>query len=94
VFVSALRATVHDGRQEAFGSFFHEIAIPLVQGQPGLLAVPAGMPRPETPAEFGMAMVWRDREALEGFTGEGWRNAHVHPDEADIVRESDEAERT
>lgn len=88
MIVRVFRATVHEGRQEAFGRFFRETALPLVQSQPGLVSVTAGMPRPETPTEFCMVMVWRDLEALKGFTGEGWRDAHVHPDEADLVRES------
>jgi hypothetical protein len=30
-------------------------------------------------------MVWRDLDALEAFVGAGWLDAHVHPDEAELV---------
>lgn len=87
MIVRVFRVVVHDGKQTEFGDFFHNTALPLVQSQPGLVSVTAGAPRPETPTEFCMVMVWRDVAWLKGFAGEDWREAHIHPDEADLVRE-------
>jgi len=87
MIVRVFRVVVHDGKQAEFGEFFHNTALPLVQGQPGIVSVTAGAPRPETPTEFCMVMVWRDVDALRAFAGDDWREAHIHPDEADLVRE-------
>jgi heme-degrading monooxygenase HmoA len=87
MIVRVFRVVVQDGKQADFDQFFRKTALPLVQSQPGIVSVTAGVPRPETPNEFCMVMVWRDLEAMKEFVGEDWRNAHVHPDEADMVRE-------
>lgn len=87
MIVRVFRVVVHDGRQDEFSTFFRDTALPLVRRQPGLVSVVAGLPRPETPDEFCMVMVWRDVAALKAFAGDDWREAHVHPDEADLVRE-------
>lgn len=34
-----------------------------------------------------MVMVWRDVESLRAFAGEGWREPHIHPDEAAMVHD-------
>lgn len=34
-----------------------------------------------------MVMVWRNVEALKAFAGEDWRKPHIHPDEAETVRD-------
>ena len=81
------RVTVHDGKQAEFSEFFKNTALPLVQSQPGIVSVTAGLPRPETPNEFCMVMVWHDVEALKAFAGEDWRKPHIHPDEAETVRD-------
>ena len=86
MIVRVFRVTVHDGKEAAFADFFRNTALPLVQRQPGLVSVTAGAPRPETPAEFCMVMVWRDVASLKAFAGEDWREAHIHPDEAELVR--------
>jgi quinol monooxygenase YgiN len=88
MIVRVFRAIVHDGRQAQFGAFLRKTALPLVQSRPGIVSVTAGVRRAEAPNEFCMVMVWRDLAALKAFTGEGWRDAHVYPDEADMVRET------
>lgn len=87
MIVRVFRVTVHEGKEAEFGDFFKNTALPLVQSQPGIVSVTAGLPRPETPNEFCMVMVWRDVEALKAFAGEDWRKPHIHPDEADTVRD-------
>jgi hypothetical protein len=32
-------------------------------------------------------MVWQDLASMKAFVGEDWQSAHIHPDEADMVRE-------
>lgn len=87
MIVRVFRVVVQDGKEARFRTFFVETALPLVKSQPGLISVTAGLPRPETPNEFCMVMVWRDVDALKAFAGEDWREPHIHPDEAAMVRE-------
>ena len=87
MIVRVFRVTVHDGKQAEFSEFFKNTALPLVQSQPGIVSVTAGLPRPETPNEFCMVMVWRNVEALKAFAGEDWRKPHIHPDEAETMRD-------
>jgi quinol monooxygenase YgiN len=88
MILRVFRAFTQDGKQEAFREFFENTALPLVQGQPGCVSVQIGLPRPETPDEFVMIMVWRDIAALKNFVGEEWREAHVHPDQVELLRET------
>lgn len=86
MIVRIFQVTVHDGKADAFRAFFEETAIPLTRGQPGCLAVTAGVPRPETPNDFCLVMVWESLDAMKAFVGEDWQNPQVHPDEAEIVK--------
>lgn len=86
MIVRVFQVTVHDGKEKEFEKFFRETAVPLMEDQPGLVSVTAGVPHRETPNEFCMVMVWKDLDALKAFTGAGWRDAHIHPDEAHLVR--------
>jgi hypothetical protein len=44
-----------------------------------------GTPRPESPNEFCMVMIWKDLDSLKAFVGEDYNSAHIHPDEAKLV---------
>ncbi len=73
------------GKEEEFAKFFHETAIPLMQGTRGIVSVLPGAPREESPREFSFVMVWEDIESLKAFVGEDYTNAHVDPAEAELV---------
>ena len=32
-------------------------------------------------------MVWENLDAMKAFVGEDWQNPHIHPDEAELVKE-------
>ena len=87
MIVRVFRVVVQDGRRAEFEDFFRNTAMPLVARQPGLVSMTAGVPRAEAPDEFCMVMVWRDVDALQAFAGEDWREPHIHPDEAALVKE-------
>ncbi len=87
MIVRVFRVVVHDGKEREFEAFFRDTALPLMRSQEGLVSITPGLPRPETPTEFCMVMVWRDLDALKAFAGEDWQHAHIHPDEALLVRE-------
>lgn len=87
MIVRVFRVTVQAGKRAEFETFFRETAIPLVRSQPGIVSVTPGLPRPETPDDFCMVMVWRDLDAMRAFVGEDWRSAHILPEEAALVRE-------
>jgi quinol monooxygenase YgiN len=73
------------GKEEEFGKFFHETAIPLMKGTEGIVSVLPGAPRPETPREFSFVMVWRDIEALKAFVGDDYTTPHIDPAETELV---------
>ena len=87
MIMRVFQVVVQDGKREQFEDFFRNTALPLVQEQPGLVSVTAGAPRPETPDEFCMVMVWKDLEAMKAFVGEDWQSAHILPEEAEMVRD-------
>ena len=47
-----------------------------------------GLPHPSSPNEFSMVMLWRDLDALKGFTGDKWQNAVIGPAEKHLLAET------
>ena len=86
MIMRVFQVTTHPGKEAEFGEFFHGTAIPLMKRTPGLVSVMPGAPRKETPNEFCMIMVWEDLDALKAFVGDDYESAHIHPDEADLVK--------
>ena len=86
MIMRVFQVTTQPGKEAEFGRFFHETAIPLMRRTEGLVALSPGAPRPESPDEFCMVMVWDSLEALKAFVGEDYRSAHIHPDEAALVK--------
>ncbi len=86
MIIRVFQATVRDGKRAEFEDFFKNTALPLMKSQPGLEKIIPGLPRPETPNDFCMVMVWRDLESLIAFAGEDWRDPHIHADEAALVK--------
>ena len=86
MIVRIFQVTVHDGKRAAFEDFFRNTALPLMKSQPGLVSLTACTPRAETPDDFCMVMVWQDLAAMKAFVGEDWQSAHIHPDEAELVK--------
>ena len=79
------QVTTHPGKEEEFGAFFYETAIPMMKRTPGLVSVTPGAPRPESPTEFCMVMVWKDLDALKAFVGHDYQSPHIDPAEAELV---------
>ena len=86
MIVRIFQVTTQPGREADFAEFFHNTAIPLMRSQEGLETLIPCAPRPETPGEFAMVMVWRDLAAMKAFVGEDWRDAHILPEEAVLVK--------
>jgi heme-degrading monooxygenase HmoA len=86
MIMRVFQVTTHPGKEAEFGKFFHETAIPLMRRTPGLLNVIPGAPRAGSPDEFCMVMIWNDLDSLKAFTGEDFESAHIHPDEAELVK--------
>ena len=76
----------HPGKEAEFAEFFHGTAIPLMKSTPGLVTLIPGAPRESSPTEFCMVMVWESLAALTAFVGEDYESAHIHPDEAELVK--------
>ena len=87
MIVRVFRAVVHAARRAEFEDFFRNTAIPPMRAQDGLLSLTAGLPRPETPDEFCMVMVWRDVTALAAFAGPDWRQPHIDPSGTGVAKE-------
>ena len=73
------------GKEQAFGKFFHETAIPLMRRTEGIVSVLAGAPRADSPREFSFVMLWRDLAALKAFVGTDYKSPHIDPAEAELV---------
>ncbi|WP_238365265.1 antibiotic biosynthesis monooxygenase family protein [Mesobacterium pallidum] len=87
MIIRIFRVITEPGQRDRFEDFFRNTAVPLMKGTDGIEDITFGLPRPETPDEFSIVMVWRDLDALRAFVGEDWQVAHVHPDEVGIVKE-------
>ena len=70
MIVRFFRAIAHEGKREEFQSVFLEHVLPLIRSQEGLLSASVGLPHEGSPNEFCMHMIWRDLDAIRGFTGE------------------------
>jgi quinol monooxygenase YgiN len=86
MILRVFHVTTHPGKEAEFGKFFHETAIPLMKRTAGLVSVMPGAPRPDSPGEFCMVMVWKDLESLKAFVGEDYQSPHIDPAEAELVR--------
>ena len=73
------------GKEEEFGEFFHQTAIPLMRNTDGIVQVLPGAPRAESPREFSFVMVWKDLDSLKAFVGDDYQNPHIDPAEAELV---------
>ena len=89
MIVRIFQVTTQPGKAEEFAEFFHGTAIPLMKKQKGLETLIPCAPHPETPEEFAMVMIWRDMDAMKAFVGETWRDAHILPEEAALVKARD-----
>lgn len=87
MIVRIFRAVIHDDRIDHFRAFMLDTAMPLMRRQPGMVSITPCLPRPETPNEFCLVMVWDSVEAMAAFAGDDWQQPHVHPDEEGIVKE-------
>jgi quinol monooxygenase YgiN len=79
------QVTTRPSKEAAFARFFHDTAIPLMRGTEGIVQVLPGAPRPESPREFSLVVVWKDLDALKAFVGEDYQSPHVDPAEAELV---------
>lgn len=88
MIIRVFRAVVRDGKQEEFASFFREIAIPLLESQPGMLGLTVGWPTDASPDEFMMTTTWADLESLKAFAGDDWASAVIDPAERHLLSET------
>ncbi|MEO9780758.1 MAG: antibiotic biosynthesis monooxygenase [Sedimentitalea sp.] len=79
------QVTTRPGKEEEFGKFFHETAIPLMKRTKGIVQVLPGAPRSDSPREFSFVMIWQDLASLKAFVGDDYQSAHVDPAEAELV---------
>ena len=85
MIVRVFRVTVHEDKVAAFQKFLTETAVPHVRQQPGLVSITAGLPREDAPNRFCVVMVWESITALQNFAGDDWQEAHILPEENDMV---------
>ena len=86
MIVRIFQVSTHPGKEAEFADFFHNTAIPLMKRTPGLTQLIPCAPRADSPTEFAMVMVWESLTALKAFVGEDYQSAHIHDDEAELVR--------
>lgn len=85
MIIRIFQVVTRPGKEEAFSRFFHDTAIPLMQGTPGIVQVLPGAARPETPREFSLVMVWESLDALKAFVGQDYTTPHIDPAEEALV---------
>jgi quinol monooxygenase YgiN len=88
MIIRVFRARVQSGMQDEYERLCREVAIPLMQAQPGLVALHVGKPTERAPDEFVMVSVWTDIQAIQAFVGEKWLEPKVLPEEAHLLQES------
>jgi quinol monooxygenase YgiN len=88
MIVRIFRAIVHDGKSEAFASFFLGEILPMIRSKEGLLSAKVGLPHESSPCEFTMIMHWRDLDSIKAFAGGDWREAMILPEEAHLLKET------
>ncbi|SLN23562.1 hypothetical protein ROA7450_00940 [Roseovarius albus] len=79
------QVTTKQGKASEFGEFFHNVAIPLMQGTDGIVQVLPGAPRKDSPNEFSFVMIWKDLASLKAFVGDDYQSPHIDPAEAELV---------
>lgn len=79
------QVTAKDGKEEEFGDFFRNKAIPLMRGTDGIVQVLPGAPRQDSPKEFSFVMIWKDLASLKAFVGDDYQTPHIDPAEAELV---------
>lgn len=87
--IRVFRARTKPGAFEECARLAEEIAIPFVDGQPGLVARHTGKGIGATGEELIMISVWEDLDAMRNMTGDDWESA-VMPDEriAELIEET------
>lgn len=85
MIVRIFQVTTRPGKEEEFGKFFHETAVPLMKGTKGIVSVLPGAARPDSPREFSFVMVWDSLESLIEFVGEDYQTPHIDPAEDELV---------
>jgi heme-degrading monooxygenase HmoA len=88
VIIRVFRPTIHVGKEAEFEAFLHDVAIPLVSQQPGLIAQHVGRPRDRSSTEFVYVTVWQDAESIRSFAGEDWQEAVITPDEEHLLQDT------
>ncbi len=79
------QVVIRPGKEAEFSRFFHETAIPLMNGTDGIVSVLPGAARANSPREFSFVMVWKDLASLIAFVGEDYESPHIDPAEAELV---------
>ena len=85
MIMRVFQVVTHPGKEEEFAEFFFHSAVPMMKATKGIVQVLPGAPRPETPREFSLIMIWEDLDALKAFVGEDYQDAHIDPAEAELV---------
>lgn len=86
MIVRVFRGQVKPGHGPAFERHLRETGIPEFHRHPGMLRVHVGWPSEQAPDEFLVVTLWRDLDALRGYTGARWTEAKVAPEEAALLR--------
>ncbi len=80
MIIRVFRARPMPGNVGELARLAEEIAIPFIEGQPGLVARHTGRGVGATGEELVMVSVWEDLDAMKSMTGDDWESP-VIPDE-------------
>ncbi|MGV6805379.1 MAG: hypothetical protein ACWA49_14360 [Ruegeria sp.] len=85
MIIRIFQVVTRPGKEEEFGKFFNETAIPPMKETKGIVQVIPGAPHADTPREFSLVMVREDLEFLIAFVGDEISSPHIDSGEAELV---------
>jgi len=88
MIIRVFRPRIFPDKINEFERFLHEIAVPMVRAQKGMVSVMLGKPLEPGNHDFLVITIWESLEALKAFTGKAWNNPVLDPAEDGLLMET------
>jgi heme-degrading monooxygenase HmoA len=85
MIVRVFRARVHPGKEDEFEHFVVGTGVPMVTAADGCTHVTSARNRWSERPEYLVVTHWTSIEALQAFTGPGWQQAVIEPEEEHML---------
>jgi len=88
MIIRVFRPRIFPDKLDEFERFLHEVAVPMVKAQKGMISVMLGKPLEPNDHDFLVITIWESLEDLKAFAGDTWNNPVLDPAEADLLMET------